>query len=380
MHLVNYLFIYENICLRNTPALLPWRLNSDPLVPSPVCVAASPSSHFVTRIEEDCRRINEGYYVMTPPDIYNYRPVSLLPCVSKVFEKLIFQHIFSYLRHNAILSPHQSGFINEDSCGNQLACISHNIYKELDKNNSVRAVFLDFAKAFDKVSHKGLIYKFKKYGVTGNILSWLTNYLTNRSQKVVIKGSSSDWRYIKSGVPQGSVLGPLCFLIYINDITENISSSMFLFADDASIFRPIQDTSAREDSELINEDLKTIEKWASQWKLKLSIPKTVAIMFSRKRVPPTEHPLLLNNIPLKIVKFHKYLGITFSADMQLSHHIDCVTSHAYKRINMMRFFKYKWSTFCLSTCYKSFVRPVLKYGDIVYSSCKKADAAKLESV
>ena len=209
-------------------------------------------------------------------------------------------------------------------------------YKELDKNNSVRAVFLDFAKAFDKVSHKGLIYKFK-YGVTGNILSWLTNYLTNRSQKVVIKGSSSDWRHIKSGVPQGSVLGPLCFLIYINDITENISSSMFLFADDASIFRPIRDTSAREDSELINEDLKTIEKWASQWKLKLSIPKTVAIMFSRKRVPPTEHPLLLNNIPLKNIKFHKHLGITFSADMQWSHHIDCVTSHAYKRINMMRF-------------------------------------------
>ena len=103
-------------------------------------------------------------------------------------------------------------------------------------------------------------------------------------------------------------------------------------------------------------------------------------MFSRKRVPPTEHPSLLNNIPLKNVKFHNHLCITFSADMQWNHHIDCVTSHAYKRINMMRFFKYKWSTFCLSTCYKSFVRPVLEYGDIVYSSCKKADAAKLESV
>ena len=147
---------------------------------------------------------------------------------------------------------------------------------------------------------------------------------------------------------------------------------MILFADDASIFRPIRDTSAREDSELLIKNLKTIEKWASEWKLKLSIPKTVAIMFSRKRVPPTEHPLLLNNIPLKNVKFHKHLGITFSADMQWSHHIDCVTSHAYKRINMMRFFKYKWSTFCLSTCYKSFVRPVLEYGDFVHSSCKKS--------
>ena len=154
---------------------------------------------------------------------------------------------------------------------------------------------------------------------------------------------------------------------------------MFLFADDASIFRPIRDTSAREDSELINEDLKTIEKWASQWRLKLRIPKTVAIMFSRKRVPPTEHPLSLNNIPLKNVKFHKHLGITFSTEMQWSHHIDCVTSHAHKRINVMRFFKYKWSTFCLSTYCKSF-RIVLEYGDIVYSSCKKADAAKLESV
>ena len=182
-----------------------------------------------------------------------------------------------------------------------------------------------------------MIYKFERYGVTGSILSWLTSYSTNRSQKVVIKGSSSDWRHIKLGVPQGSVLGSLCFLIYITDITENISSSMFLFADDASIFRPIRNTSARDDSELINEDLKTIEKWASQWKLKLSIPKTVAIMFSRKRVPPTEHLLLLNNIPLKNGQFQKHLGITLSADLQWSHHIDCVTSHVYKRINMMRF-------------------------------------------
>ena len=125
--------------------------------------------------------------------------------------------------------------------------------------------------------------------------------------------------------------------------------------------------------ELLNEDLKTIEKWASQWKLKLSISKTVAIMFSRKIVPPTEHPLLLNNISLKNVKFHKHLSITFSADMQWSHHFDCVTSHAYKRINMMRFLKYK-----LALVIRVY-RPVLEYGDIVYSSCKKANAAKLES-
>ena len=120
-----------------------------------------------------------------------------------------------------------------------------------------------------------------------------------------------------------------------------------------------------------------INTWASHF---LRICSGAITLIVRKKVPPTEHPLFLGNIPLKNETFHKHLGITFSADMQWSHHIDCKTSHAYKRTTMMRFFKYKWSTFCLSTCYKSFAPPVLEYGDIVYSNCKKADAAKLESV
>ena len=224
----------------------------------------------------------------------------------------MFNHIFTYLQSHHVITPYQSGFMSGDSCVNQLLYISNNIYKELDNKNSVCAVFLDFTKAFDKVSHKGLIYKFHKYGIRGKTLSWLTDYLHRRSQQVVIKGQSSTWRHIQAGVPQGSVLGPLCFLVYINDIIENISSKIYLFADDASIFRPIRDNSAFDDTKLLNEDLNTISLWAERWKLKISLPKTVSLLFSRKINPPPVYPLVINGTPLQNVESHKHLGLIFS--------------------------------------------------------------------
>ena len=147
----------------------------------------------------------------------NYRPISLLPIFGKIFEKLIFDNLYEYIFKNNLITDRQSGFRKGDSTIKQLVSITHDIYLAFDYNPSktVRAVFLDIAKAFDKVWHTGLIFKLKRNGVNGEMISILESFLSNRLQRVTINGESSDWVSIRAGVPQGSVLGPLLFLIYI---------------------------------------------------------------------------------------------------------------------------------------------------------------------
>ena len=160
--------------------------------------------------------------------VNNYRPVSLLPICSKFFEKFIFDSIFNFVIQNNLLNSYQSGFRPNDSCFNQLISITHNNYRAFDANPSleVRDVFLDLSKAFDKVWHEGLLYKIKNNGINGNALQLIESFLHNRRQRVVLNGQSSSWLSIRTGVPQGSVLGPLFFLIYINDLPEGLGIPM----------------------------------------------------------------------------------------------------------------------------------------------------------
>ena len=144
--------------------------------------------------------------------------------------------MYKYINDNNLLSSNQSGFRTGDSCINQLLSITHDIYHSFDEGFETRAIFLDISKAFDKVWHEGLIYKLRLYGFSGDLLSLLIIFLTNRKQRVVLNGQNSSWADIKAGVPQGSILGPLFFLLYINDLTENLDSNPKLFADNTSLF------------------------------------------------------------------------------------------------------------------------------------------------
>ena len=207
-----------------------------------------------------------------PSDITNYRPISLLSTVGKVLEKNVHKYVFKFLMDHEVLTTLQSGFISGDSTVNQLVDIYNSFCKALAEGKEVRAIFCDISKAFDRVWHKGLLYKLQTVGITGHLLQWFTDYLNNRKQRVVLPGVFSHWTDLKAGAPQGSILGPLLFLIYINDIVRNINSSIRLFADDTSLYiiveNPIQAAT------ILNSDLSKIYTWASNWLVTFNPSKT----------------------------------------------------------------------------------------------------------
>jgi hypothetical protein len=162
----------------------------------------------------------------------NYRPISLLCCISKVFERIVFNSTYNYLTTNNLLDDENSGFAKNDSAILKLIALVNSIYKGLDDQQELLLIFLDITKAFDKVWHHGLLFKLQQAGICGTLLEWFSSYLSNRKQRVVVSGQSSDIKELHAGVPQGSILGPLLFLVYLCDMTENSKCKAFKFADD----------------------------------------------------------------------------------------------------------------------------------------------------
>ena len=209
-----------------------------------------------------------------------------------------------------MITPFQSGFVQGDSTTYQLLHTYHTFCEATDSNKEVRAVFCDITKAFDQVLHKGLLHKLRCLGVSDQDLKWFTSYLSGRRQRVVINGKCSDWASFEAGVPQGSILGPLLFIVYINDIVKNISCSICLFADDIRphiiVKRP--DLAAK----LLNGDLQTISDWADLWLVEFHAKKTISMTLTMKLNPVLHPPLFLNNTMIQEVSTHRHLGHTFS--------------------------------------------------------------------
>ena len=255
----------------------------------------------------------------------NYRPISLLPICGKLFEKIIFNNLYPYLNSNKLITRNQSGFRPGDSTTNQLLFLIDEIHRAFEDRYSLetRAGFLDISKAFDKVWHDGLIFQLKQNGISGSLLKLFKNDLHNRTQRVVLNGSSSGYSEIESRVPQGSVLGPLLFLIYINDLESNMKSNIKFFADDTMLFSVVKDPVISADD--LNHDLDIIYQWAHQWKMEFNPDPTkqaTEVLFSCKNVSPIHPQLIFNGTVVKKVNEQKHLGYILDSVLSFKKHID----------------------------------------------------------
>lgn len=241
-----------------------------------------------------------------------------------MLEKIVFKYLFNYLSMNGIISKNQSGFLPKDSTVNQLISIYDTIMKQLDRRKEARLVFCDISKAFDRVWHDGLIYKLKKYGINDNILKWLSNYLIDRQQRVIIDEYKSMWKAVTAGVPQGSVLGPYLFLIYINDLENEIYSNVKFFADDTSLFVLIDNDQVAAAGILTN-DLNKIPIWANKLGILFNPNKTEALLISNKHnadiLPPDL--IFMNNTVTNVNKY-KHLGVILNSHGTWSNHINFI--------------------------------------------------------
>ena len=308
----------------------------------------------------------------------NCRPISLLSSVGKVLEKIVHKHVFNFFQENHIITTLQSGFVPGDSTVNHLIDLYNTCCQALDEGKEVRATFCDISKAFDRMWHKGLPYKLSSVGISGPLLHWFTDYLDKKKQRVVLPGTASSLTSIKAGVPQGSILGPLLFLVYINDIVENIHSSIRRFADDTSLYIIVDDPI--DTANQLNNDPQTIHLWAKTWLMTFNPANQKSMIFSRKRNKPYHPPVFMNQTEIEEVTSHKHLGVVFSNDCTWHEHLDYIKSKAWTRINIMRKLKFKLDRRSLQTIYFSFIRPVIEYSDVVWDNCTLCEANELEKI
>lgn len=310
--------------------------------------------------------------------VNNYRPVSLLCTMSKVLERVVHSRLYSYCKTNNLLTDKNSGFKDSDSTVNQLLFITHKITQALDNREDASLVFLDISKAFDKVWHRGLLFKLRQLGLSDIILDWFSSYLDSRVQQVVVDGETSQSANIFAGVPQGSILGPLLFLIYINDLVENLLCNVFLYADDTFLLDIFSDPVSS--SIRINTDLNTMLNWGTIWKMIFSPPKTSYMIVSKKTHHIQYPDLTFNGSVLQRKNSHKHLGLVINKNFTWNEHIENQIVKAKKRIHCINNIKHLLPRRSLCSLYNSMVLPVLEYCDIIYDNCTLRNSLDLENV
>ena len=303
----------------------------------------------------------------------NYRPISLTSVSCKLLEHIICKHVINHLETNSILTNLNHGFRSGYSCESQLITTVHDFLTSFDKKRQVDIAILDFSKAFDTVPHRKLLHKLESYGINGPILKWLKCFLTERSMKVVLEGASSCVTSVDSGVPQGTVLGPLLFLCHINDLPNAVTSQVRLFADDCLLYREINSFA---DHTKLQNDLNNLQLWAENWGMRFNASKCYILSLQSK----SNFFYNLCNTILKTVPTNPYLGILLSEDMKWSAHIDKISKKANTTLGFLRRNLFRCPHACKKNAYISLIRSVLEYGAVLWDPYMKKDIDKLERI
>lgn len=306
----------------------------------------------------------------------NYRPVSLTCICSKLLEHILYSHIYSHLSLYNILCDEQHGFRHARSCESQLLLTINDLAINLNNRGQTDVIMLDFSKAFDKVSHQHLYHKLQNYGIRGNILEWLKHFLMDRSQRVIINGEHSNPARVTSGVPQGTVLAPLLFLCYINDLPNNIVSTIRLYADDVLIYTSIN---SEEDYQKLQQDLHTLERWAANWKMSFNIQKCEFLRITNKS-DPIHTQYFLHNQAIREVTHTKYLGVIIDSKLSWSQHIKEISNKANRVKGFLQRNLQNCPPSVKANCYKSLIKPILEYACVVWAPYTDKDISLIESV
>ena len=304
----------------------------------------------------------------------NYRPISLTSVVGKLLESIIRDNVVGFLERNNLIKDSQHGFRQKRSCLSNLLTFYNQLFLDYDNSRSLDVVYLDFQKAFDKVPHSKLLFKVKLLGITGKLHKWIENWLSERKQRVVINGAASGWDSVTSGVPQGSVLGPVLFLIYINDIDNGLNNLISKFADDTKIASTVIN---ERDKQRLQDDLRKISDWSERWEMPFNINKC-QILHVGSRNEKFDYELCGEK--LKSAQSIKDLGVTVESNLKFSKQCKEAAGKANRMLGFIkRNFSFKSKDIILPL-YNSLVRPHLEYAVQFWSPHYEKDIAKLESV
>ena len=313
----------------------------------------------------------------------NYRPISISPVASKILERAVQIQLLHHLDKSNQLSPFQCGFWKNHSTQDAVTYFTDCIRKSIDEGCVTAAVFVDFRKAFDSVNHQLLLKKLPGYGIQTQELRWFENYLTNRCQSVVYGSAQSASQQITSGVPQGSILGPILFSIYINDLPNCLlQSQILLYADDAVLF--YADSNIGKISTVLNKDLKQLQSWTYRNKLCIHPVKTEYVVFdTQQRITSTTlsdgpFSLFLGEKPINQAQHYKYLGVLIDANLNFKLHVDKLLVKISKRTGVLGRIRNNLTVDSANKVYQSLVLPVMDYCDVAWSSIGKTEHDRLD--
>lgn len=306
----------------------------------------------------------------------NYRPISLTCTSCKLLEHIILKFITKFVEENNLLHPNQHGFRRGLSTVTQLAETIHDLAEAINQHSQIDIIFMDFSKAFDRVSHEKLVFQLVCKLGDGPVTRWISNYLSGRQQFVHCSDHVSDTLNVTSGVPQGSVLAPILFLLFINDLTVNINANIRLFADDCILYKQVK--SSRDQTEL-NDALNDVVRWCSNWQMVINSDKTVAMQVTKKKSRLPFH-YGYNNIVLRNVSQYKYLGVIITSDLSWTVHLENITEKALKKLFFLKRTLRHADRDTKLLAYVTLVRPILEYASIIWFPFTDSGISTLERV
>ncbi len=351
---------------------------------TPLCILINRSlDETVFPTAEKLAQISPVYKTGDHSLLENYRPISVLNVLSKVIERCVYWQLSDYLERNKLLSRSQYGFRQGRSTVHAITYLTDYIKQNADNGNCTGVLYMDLKKAFDTVQHAGLLHKLRSYGIKGKELDWFTDYLFDRRQYVEYDGCISDVKHVVNGVPQGSILGPLLFIVLVNDMPTVIKRcKILMYADDTVLFYADKDSAAIQD--VLIKDADRVASWIRENNLALNLKKgkTEFVLYGshQKLSRMAKCEITINNTEINEASSYCYLGVTLDNHLTLREHVNNIYRKCSTRINLFSCVRQNMGPFVANTIYTTMIRPIALYCYPVFLGISNTLNDKLESI